>query len=234
MSTHPHSLIAKYFGLHKLTLISKKGPFPVQKFYFVIMKNIFRTYRELHLKFDLKGSTHGRITKVKENRKIKYKILKDLNFKNMNLKMKLSEEKAEKLREILYNDSQFLSSINIIDYSLLIGIHLKEGNQLLENLSGGGGGTLETLGDEESFAIDSERTDRTDGSDLNLQVKGIFSPMPQVKVTNTDGKEGVFTFGEMVKEDEEYREREIEVIQLFFIKRNHFNYLFDYIFNILF
>jgi len=34
-----------------------------KKLYFVIMANVFHTNKEIHVRYDLKGSTQGRITK---------------------------------------------------------------------------------------------------------------------------------------------------------------------------
>ena len=62
---NPDSLITRYFGLHKIELISQS--LERKTFYFVMMKNIFKTQKVLKLKFDLKGSTYGRETKVKED-----------------------------------------------------------------------------------------------------------------------------------------------------------------------
>lgn len=60
---NPESLITRFFGLHKIELTS--GRLEKKVFYFVMMKNIFRTPQTLKYKFDLKGSTYGRETKVK-------------------------------------------------------------------------------------------------------------------------------------------------------------------------
>lgn len=219
MSTHPHTLIAKYFGLHKLTLIPKKGIVRRYDVYFVIMENIFRTVRELHMKFDLKGSTKGRITKLKQGESVQYKTLKDLNWRELGNKISLDEKKAESLKEILYNDSQFLSSINVIDYSLLIGIHLKKGigeSDYSEKISQMVGDNL----DDKDNMI--ELISQPSSSRLEDQKAGIFSPMPEIKFHDPDGK--VFKFGDELEEekkmsDEEnfkLKERQIEVIFHFF------------------
>lgn len=54
---------------------------------------------------------------------------KDLNALEVNFKLKLSSELAYKVKEQLLIDSTFLSDNNIIDYSMLFGIHRKaQGN----------------------------------------------------------------------------------------------------------
>lgn len=60
ISTHPQSLISRYFGLHRIDLVQHNGK--TSSFYFIMMRNIFKTNKTLHMKFDLKGSTVGRIT----------------------------------------------------------------------------------------------------------------------------------------------------------------------------
>ena len=62
---NPDSLITRYFGLHKIELTSQT--LEKKTFYFVMMKNIFKTQKVLKLKFDLKGSTYGREAKVKSD-----------------------------------------------------------------------------------------------------------------------------------------------------------------------
>ena len=48
-----------------------KGPQRKTKLYIIIMANVFNTAREIHVRYDLKGSTQGRITKDEYIMKIK-------------------------------------------------------------------------------------------------------------------------------------------------------------------
>lgn len=57
---HPDSMITRYFGLHKILMKDKKRS--SKTYYFVMMKNIFRTSQDLKYKFDLKGSLFKRET----------------------------------------------------------------------------------------------------------------------------------------------------------------------------
>ena len=41
-----------------------------ERIYFVIMANVFNTDRKIDVRYDLKGSTHGRITRKDENQQI--------------------------------------------------------------------------------------------------------------------------------------------------------------------
>lgn len=58
---YPHSLITRFFGLHKIKYNKPLGG--KVRIYFVIMANVFKTARDIHVRYDLKGSTQGRRTK---------------------------------------------------------------------------------------------------------------------------------------------------------------------------
>ena len=58
--------------MHKVKYEGKK------RIYFVIMANVFNTDRDIHQRFDLKGSTKGRL--VPEDQVYPGVALKDLNF----------------------------------------------------------------------------------------------------------------------------------------------------------
>jgi Phosphatidylinositol-4-phosphate 5-Kinase len=53
--------MARYLGLHRMVITDggKKS-----EYYLIVMKNIFKTKKQLDYRFDLKGSTHGRKTNV--------------------------------------------------------------------------------------------------------------------------------------------------------------------------
>ena len=77
------------------------------------------------MRFDLKGSTFGRQTiKDKSGMKIDRTVaLKDLDFINKKEIFKVGHENKQRLMSILRQDAQFFAENNIIDYSLLVGIH---------------------------------------------------------------------------------------------------------------
>jgi len=118
---NPDSLITRYFGLHKIVMTSRN--LERKTYYFVMMKNIFRTQKPLRYKFDLKGSTYKREYPLRDPSKdVSSHILKDLNWVSLGLKLDLEEGDKWKLIDTIRKDSQFLNRINIIDYSLLIGV----------------------------------------------------------------------------------------------------------------
>lgn len=49
-------------------------------------------------------------------------MLKDNNWRKMRMKITVSEEDRRRLHDTIREDADFLRSINIIDYSLLVGI----------------------------------------------------------------------------------------------------------------
>ncbi|ORZ37334.1 hypothetical protein BCR44DRAFT_1459875 [Catenaria anguillulae PL171] len=124
VTKNPNTLLARYYGLHRVKM-PKQDPV-----HFVVMANVFPPNYDIHLTFDLKGSTIGReISNEELARKGKKAVLKDLNWLKMNRKLMLGPEKAKLFCDQLERDMLFLMAKNIMDYSLLIGIHdLTKGN----------------------------------------------------------------------------------------------------------
>ncbi|KAL9649138.1 hypothetical protein ABK040_004160 [Willaertia magna] len=77
--------------------------------------------------YDIKGSTVGRKSLPNEY------IQKDLNIIENNIKFKIGTENKNKLLQQLQNDCNFLQSLDVMDYSLLIGV--LELNNQLDNLN---------------------------------------------------------------------------------------------------
>jgi len=94
------------------------------------MGNIFPPNKDLHEIYDLKGSTFGRVVDTKEIIRSKVPFtLKDLNWVKERRSLTLGPEKATMLINQLKTDCQFLSKLQIMDYSLLVGIHfISRGN----------------------------------------------------------------------------------------------------------
>ncbi len=93
------------------------------------MDNLFSTNKEIHLRYDLKGSIIGRQELNLNDSRVKYDggsyALKDLDMDYQN-KFLIVGEKKEKIVNQLKSDTEFLRKNNIIDYSLLVGIHIKD------------------------------------------------------------------------------------------------------------
>ncbi|KAG7653846.1 Phosphatidylinositol-4-phosphate 5-kinase core [Arabidopsis suecica] len=116
---HENTLITKFFGVHRITL--KWG----KKVRFVVMGNMFCTELKIHRRYDLKGSSQGRFTE-------KIKIQEKTTLKDLDLAYEFHMDKLlrEALFKQIYLDCSFLESLNIIDYSLLLGLHFRAPGQL--------------------------------------------------------------------------------------------------------
>ncbi|KAG2731052.1 hypothetical protein G9P44_006201 [Scheffersomyces stipitis] len=135
---NPNTLISQFYGLHRVKMpFNKSG---IRKVHFVVMNNLFPPHRDIHRKFDLKGSTWGRITKLdptKEQNLAQY-TLKDVNFLDRHESIKFGPHKRKLFFAQLEADVALLKKINVMDYSLLLGVHdVKKGNtfELSQKLS---------------------------------------------------------------------------------------------------
>ena len=126
------SIICRIYGVYKISMHT--GLFKEDEMYFILMKNVIGSfYDNLICKYDLKGSSL--------NRKVKYenmdtKVMKDLNFNEVEEVFLLSKNNSKKLLDIVIKDATFFSDLGIMDYSLLVGkisLNKKEVNFLFGN-----------------------------------------------------------------------------------------------------
>jgi hypothetical protein len=124
VKANPHTLLSRFYGLHRVKLPRGK------KIHFVIMNNLFPPHKDIHETYDLKGSTVGRtypVEKAKENPRA---VLKDNNWLLNDKTLELGPEKRAFLTMQIERDVKFLEEIQVMDYSLLVGIHhVKRGNR---------------------------------------------------------------------------------------------------------
>ncbi|KAJ8294581.1 1-phosphatidylinositol 3-phosphate 5-kinase fab1 [Rhodotorula toruloides] len=106
------TLLAKVFGIYRVSLGKQ-----YRNVDFLVMENLFYA-RQLKQIFDLKGSTRNR--RVDENNP----VLLDENLLELSLKnpFYVREESKQLIRQAVWNDSQFLSDLNVMDYSLVVGV----------------------------------------------------------------------------------------------------------------
>ncbi|XP_016479547.1 phosphatidylinositol 4-phosphate 5-kinase 5-like [Nicotiana tabacum] len=114
-----NTLMTKYFGLHCVKLI---GP-AQKKVRFVIMGNLFCTDYTIHRRFDLKGSTFGRMTDKPESEIDATTTLKDLD---LNFIFMLPKTWFQEFRRQVDRDCELLEQERVMDYSLLVGLHFRE------------------------------------------------------------------------------------------------------------
>ncbi|KZT53100.1 SAICAR synthase-like protein [Calocera cornea HHB12733] len=124
VKTNPHTLLSRFYGLHRVKL--PRG----RKIHFVIMNNLFPPHRDIHETYDLKGSTVGRELSEEKIRQNPRAVQKDLNWINNHKQLELGPEKRALFIEQIRRDTAFLKRANVMDYSLLVGIHnMKRGNR---------------------------------------------------------------------------------------------------------
>ncbi|KAK3290614.1 uncharacterized protein B0H64DRAFT_331791 [Chaetomium fimeti] len=124
---NPNTLLSQFYGLHRV-----KMPYG-RKIHFVVMNNLFPPHRDIHQTFDLKGSTVGRDYREDDLENNPRATLKDLNWLRRKRNIELGLQKKQLFLEQLYKDVRLLQRLQIMDYSLLVGIHdLQRGNE--ENL----------------------------------------------------------------------------------------------------
>ncbi|WOO84601.1 Phosphatidylinositol 4-phosphate 5-kinase its3 [Vanrija pseudolonga] len=122
--TNPHTLLSRFYGLHRVKM--PRG----RKIHFVIMNNLFPPHKDIHETYDLKGSAWGRETSAEKLAANPKTVLKDKNWVNRGRTLELGPEKRALFTEQLRRDMEFLRRINVMDYSLLVGIHnVERGNR---------------------------------------------------------------------------------------------------------
>ncbi|CAH8491284.1 unnamed protein product [Schistosoma turkestanicum] len=158
---HGETLLPQFLGLYRLTVND-------QETYILVMRNVFSPRLAIHKKYDLKGSAVDREANEKEKSK-PLPTLKDADFLTDLCKIHIGEESKKKVLNTLECDIQFLQENNLIDYSLLIGVHDPEiaRNNLIEKAGGDddegtgglGGGVLEP----NSRGLDDRKVSSGDG-----------------------------------------------------------------------
>ncbi|KAJ2964237.1 hypothetical protein NQZ79_g813 [Umbelopsis isabellina] len=124
VSENPNTLLCRYYGLHRVKL--PRG----RKIHFVVMANVFPPNKDIHETFDLKGSKYGRLLPEEEIQKNPNAVMKDLNWEKKGRKLLLGPRKRRLFIQQMVTDVRLLTRLNIMDYSLLIGVHdLIRGNK---------------------------------------------------------------------------------------------------------
>ncbi|KAH7658227.1 Phosphatidylinositol-4-phosphate 5-kinase protein [Dioscorea alata] len=111
---YPNTLLTKIFGLHVVKPV--EGP----KVRFVVTGNILNSDLCIHKRFNLKGSSQGRgLTKGVGDDNAMYKDV------DLDVVFHLDRTTRAKLLEQIMHDCDFLEGIGVMDYSLLVGMHIR-------------------------------------------------------------------------------------------------------------
>ncbi|XP_061656350.1 phosphatidylinositol 4-phosphate 5-kinase-like protein 1 isoform X2 [Phyllopteryx taeniolatus] len=108
---YPHSLLVKLLGVHRIK-ISRR-----QKKYFIVMQSVFYPDDRISARYDIKGCEVSRWTDPSPDGCQIIVVLKDLNFEGQYVT--LDRQRPWLLRQMEI-DTDFLRSLNVLDYSLLL------------------------------------------------------------------------------------------------------------------
>ncbi|XP_065146314.1 phosphatidylinositol-4-phosphate 5-kinase, type I, beta a isoform X1 [Paramisgurnus dabryanus] len=116
LNQNPRTLLPKFYGLY---CIQSSGV----NIRLVVMNNVLPRSLIMHYKYDLKGSTYKRRASRKERSKSS-PTFKDLDFQEMFEGLYFDADTYNALIKTLQRDCRVLESFKIMDYSLLLGIHV--------------------------------------------------------------------------------------------------------------
>jgi Phosphatidylinositol-4-phosphate 5-Kinase len=117
IESSPGTFISKLLGCYSIKSYNALKTLDKK---FIVMNNVFDTGIGMDMIFDLKGSTVSRTTESVDGSQA---VLKDTDFQKSKIKIYLSDaDKAFILNQIKL-DCAFLEKMQVIDYSLLLGIH---------------------------------------------------------------------------------------------------------------
>lgn len=113
------TLLPRFLGLYSLQLPGKPNAEPVRV---LVMANVFGGAMSIDRRYDLKGSTHGRVASKKECAK-RAPCFKDIDWVAVEPELGLSVSNRRTLIEAIKLDLGFLAKFGLMDYSLLVGVH---------------------------------------------------------------------------------------------------------------
>jgi hypothetical protein len=115
LSQFPNSLLPRFYGAFRITT-------PSETYRFVIMNNVFSPDSRIDVIYDLKGSRLGRAATRDSKKSNRVVVQKDLDFEENNRTL-LMERTTQLCFELqMETDVAFLQRLNVMDYSLLVGI----------------------------------------------------------------------------------------------------------------
>ncbi|XP_062399893.1 phosphatidylinositol 4-phosphate 5-kinase-like protein 1 [Sardina pilchardus] len=111
LEKYPHSLMVRFLGVHRIIIHGD-----VKK-YFIVMQSVFYPDERITARYDVKGCEVGRWTNPPAGDTQRIVVLKDMNFEGQHIN--LGEHRSWLVRQVQL-DSEFLHSLNVLDYSVLL------------------------------------------------------------------------------------------------------------------
>ena len=107
MTDSEDTILSKFYGIYTIRIEN------MQDITCFIMDNLLgEDFMNIERIYDLKGSKVGRIVKLRKDQQEKsgLKVLKDLNFCELNERMNINSDVKRRILEVMEKDSQFLAS----------------------------------------------------------------------------------------------------------------------------
>ena len=112
------SILGKILGMFKVKILKKNKE---EKFYLVLMENLYYSLPIPKVIYDLKGSERRRFIKEKYKKDNKNQVLLDTNFlDDFKFPLIIKKNYFDLLISAIKNDTIFFKNNKIIDYSLLL------------------------------------------------------------------------------------------------------------------
>ncbi|OVA12306.1 Chaperonin Cpn60/TCP-1 [Macleaya cordata] len=123
LSSGSQTCLAKILGIYQVIIRQAKSGKDL-KYDLMVMENLIFG-RNITRLYDLKGAQHGRYTLDADGTE---KVFLDQNFvEDMNKSpLFVSGKTKHHLQRAIWNDTAFLTSINVMDYSLLVGVDMQK------------------------------------------------------------------------------------------------------------
>lgn len=112
-SKNVNTFITKFLGMYRVKLYHLR-----RNVKFVVMNSVFDTEKQMQTFYDLKGSVTGREAPHQD-------VKKDNDLRNgfPDSALVLPVQLREQMKTQLQKDCQFMTSMKIMDYSMLVGVH---------------------------------------------------------------------------------------------------------------
>ncbi|KAG8884991.1 1-phosphatidylinositol-3-phosphate 5-kinase [Tulasnella sp. 331] len=119
ISAKQHTLLAKLFGFYKIVYKNSVGR--TVRMTLLVMENLFYDHRFCQI-YDLKGSSRNRLAHPTASKPDQVLLDENLLQNAYKSPFYIREHAKRILRGALWNDSQFLEELNVMDYSLLVAV----------------------------------------------------------------------------------------------------------------